>query len=291
MPAACDGLTARACYACQAMTSPSKIAGCLACAKAAKVDALQTIYNGPAKNSRAETCAFCYGNATVTDAAGWVAGRTRGPCMHPSTSSHLAAACTRASLKLSIVPCSPRHRCSTCLAESTDDTGMECVTAASKNASAPSTTPSPAVPKPGSPSSIVSLAPKAPTPPAVPNAPERKAPTAATPPAGSSTSVAPIAAGVAVGLAAIAAIVAFVFCKRRDMQAQAQQQQVKMAPAGYNMHAAAALPMSPHGYGIAATPVHLTSLAPSVSDDTASTYSLPTVNGSVAGTESAMYRI
>ena len=70
MPTACDGLTARACYACQAMKTPSAISGCLACAKAAKVDAMKTVYSGPSVNSRAETCAFCYGNATVTDAAG-----------------------------------------------------------------------------------------------------------------------------------------------------------------------------------------------------------------------------
>jgi hypothetical protein len=50
------------------MKTPSAISGCLACAVAAKVPALATVYKGPAVNSRAEACAFCYGNATITDA-------------------------------------------------------------------------------------------------------------------------------------------------------------------------------------------------------------------------------
>jgi hypothetical protein len=104
-------------------------------------------------------------------------------------------------------------------------------------------------------------------------------------PKATSLSVAPVAAGVAVGIAAVAAIAAFVLCKRRA--GQPKQDHGKMAsPAGFD------LPMSPHGYGVAmSAPVQLTSLAPSVSDDTASTYSLPTVSGPVAGTDGPMYRI
>jgi hypothetical protein len=69
LPTDCAGLTARACYACQKLPTPSAIAGCLACAKAAKVDQYKTVYNGPSVNSRAETCAACYA-AGVANPAG-----------------------------------------------------------------------------------------------------------------------------------------------------------------------------------------------------------------------------
>jgi hypothetical protein len=37
----------------------------MACAKAASVDALATVYRGPSVNSRAETCALCQGTANA----------------------------------------------------------------------------------------------------------------------------------------------------------------------------------------------------------------------------------
>jgi hypothetical protein len=69
LPAACQGLTTRACTACQALPTAAAVSGCLKCAKQAAPEALPTIYNGIGAVTRAETCAACYGaSATNADA-------------------------------------------------------------------------------------------------------------------------------------------------------------------------------------------------------------------------------
>jgi hypothetical protein len=60
MPAACEGLSARACAACRALPTAS-ISGCLKCAKAAAPTDMQILVNGIKTLTRAETCAACYG--------------------------------------------------------------------------------------------------------------------------------------------------------------------------------------------------------------------------------------
>jgi hypothetical protein len=95
-------------------------------------------------------------------------------------------------------PAFPLRRCSACLAKSTDATGLECVTAASSPSPVPTPTssPSPAQPFASSPSPS--------SPAGVP-----------APPASSSVNIVPIAAGAAIGIAVIAAIIALVFFYKR----------------------------------------------------------------------------
>ena len=67
LPTSCEGLSARACYACQGLSTPSAIRGCLTCAKQSAPDEMEIFYNGIKATTRAETCAFCY-NTTGANA-------------------------------------------------------------------------------------------------------------------------------------------------------------------------------------------------------------------------------
>ncbi len=67
LPAACEGLTTRACFACQGLGTAAAVNGCLKCAKQSAPEDMKTFYNGIKAVTRAETCAFCY-NTTGADA-------------------------------------------------------------------------------------------------------------------------------------------------------------------------------------------------------------------------------
>lgn len=61
LPKECTGITSRACYTCKGLTNgAAAIEGCLKCAKLVQPTAMEGFYNGPKKNTKAETCAACY---------------------------------------------------------------------------------------------------------------------------------------------------------------------------------------------------------------------------------------
>ena len=65
LPAACTGISPKACYACQTLSSAAEISSCMSCAKTATPDttSLESFYLGPNRRSKAETCAVCYKSA------------------------------------------------------------------------------------------------------------------------------------------------------------------------------------------------------------------------------------
>ena len=67
LPASCEGLSARACLACQGLDTTAAINGCLKCAKLSAPDEMKIFFNGIKATTRAETCALCY-NTTGANA-------------------------------------------------------------------------------------------------------------------------------------------------------------------------------------------------------------------------------
>jgi hypothetical protein len=67
LPAACEGLSARSCLACQGLATAAAVNGCLKCAKLSAPDDSKIFFNGIKAITRAETCAFCY-NTTGANA-------------------------------------------------------------------------------------------------------------------------------------------------------------------------------------------------------------------------------
>jgi hypothetical protein len=77
LPTSCEGLSARACYACQSLATVGAVSGCLTCAKQSAPGPMGTFFNGIKAITRAETCAFCY-NTTGANAESWVAAAEAG---------------------------------------------------------------------------------------------------------------------------------------------------------------------------------------------------------------------
>ena len=68
LPVACAGISPKACYACQSLSSAAEISSCIVCAKEMTPDplSLSPLYLGSGNLGKAETCASCYKTATDT---------------------------------------------------------------------------------------------------------------------------------------------------------------------------------------------------------------------------------
>jgi hypothetical protein len=77
LPTSCQGLSARACYACQGLATVGAVSGCLTCAKQSAPEPMGIFFNGINAITRAETCAYCH-NTTGANSEAWVAAAEAG---------------------------------------------------------------------------------------------------------------------------------------------------------------------------------------------------------------------